>query len=84
MIDNDIMKTLKWSELAQIEEYVGDPMDEWTTTKSKAKLAFAMQYLLAKRANPALTIEEAENLSIQELADISGVELRDPKDQATA
>ncbi len=51
------MKNLKWKELAEVEEYLNLPMDEWTEGKSKAKLAFAMQYMMAKRNNPSLTIE---------------------------
>jgi len=55
-------------------------MDEWTEGKSKAKLAFAMQYMMAKRTNPSLTIEDAENMSIQELTDLAGVEFTVPKE----
>jgi len=66
----DLMQTLKWKELAEVEEYLDLPMDEWTEGKSKAKLAFAMQYMMAKRTNPSLTIEDAENMSIQELTNL--------------
>jgi len=76
----DLMKTLKWKELAEVEQYLDLPMDEWTESKSKAKLAFAMQYMMAKRNNSALTIEDAENMSIQELNDLAGVEFTDPKE----
>jgi hypothetical protein len=55
-------------------------MDEWTEGKSKAKLAFAMQYMMAKRTNTSLTIEDAENMSIQELTELAGVEFTDPKE----
>ena len=74
------MKVLKWKELAEIEEYLDLPMDEWTEGKSKAKLAFAMQYMMAKRTNTSLTIEDAENMSIQELTELAGVEFTDPKE----
>ena len=74
------MKNLKWKELAEVEEYLNLPMDEWTEGKSKAKLAFAMQYMMAKRTNPSLTIEDAENMSIQELTDLAGVEFTVPKE----
>ena len=74
------MNTLKWKELAEVEEYLDLPMDEWTEGKSKAKLAFAMQYMMAKRTNPSLTIEDAENMSIQELTNIAGVEFTVPKE----
>jgi hypothetical protein len=80
----DLMNTLKWKELAEVEEYLDTPMDEWTNTKSKAKLAFAMQYMLAKRNNPGLTIGEAEQMSIQQLTDIAGVELTVPKEVSPA
>lgn len=76
----DLMNTLKWKELAEVEEYLDLPMDEWTEGKSKAKLAFAMQYMMAKRTNPSLTIEDAENMSIQELTDLAGVEFTVPKE----
>lgn len=76
----DLMNTLKWKELAEVEQYLDLPMDEWTESKSKAKLAFAMQYMMAKRNNSALTIEDAENLSIQELTDLAGVEFTSPKE----
>jgi hypothetical protein len=55
-------------------------MDEWTESKSKSKLAFAMQYMMAKRNNPSLTIEAAEELSIKELTDLAGVEFTVPKE----
>lgn len=74
------MNTLKWKELAEIEEYLDTPMDEWTETKSKAKLAFAMQYMMAKRNNQSLTMVEAEEMSIQQLTDLAGVELTVPKE----
>jgi hypothetical protein len=80
MNDFDLMNTLKWKELAEVEEYLDIPMDEWTTTKSKAKLAFAMQYMMAKRTNPSLTMVQAEEMSIQELTDLAGVEFTVPKE----
>jgi hypothetical protein len=76
----DLMNNLKWKELAEVEEYLDTPMDEWTETKSKAKLAFAMQYMMAKRNNSSLTIEDAENMSIQELTNLAGVEFTSPKE----
>lgn len=75
------MSTLKWSELAEVEEYLDLPMDEWQNATSKAKLSFAIQYIMAKRANPDLTMEEAEKLTIKELGDMAGVEIV-PKDPA--
>ncbi len=80
MEQQDLMAILKWKELAQVEEYLDLPMDEWTESKSKAKLAFAMQFMMAKRNNSALTIEDAENMSIQELTNLAGVEFTVPKE----
>jgi hypothetical protein len=59
-------------------------MDEWTDSKSKAKLAFAMQYMMAKRNNPSLTIEEAEVMTITQLSEISGMSMSDPKEVTSA
>jgi hypothetical protein len=80
MNDFDLMNTLKWKELAEVEQYLDLPMDEWTEGKSKAKLAFAMQYMMAKRTNPSLTIEDAEDMSIQQLTELAGVEFTVPKE----
>ncbi len=80
-MDNfDLMNTLKWKELAEVEEYLDLPMDEWTESRSKSKLAFAMQYMMAKRNNPGLTIGEAEEMSIQQLTELAGVEFTVPKE----
>jgi hypothetical protein len=84
MEQNDLMSTLKWKELAEVEAYLDLPMDEWTESKSKAKLAFAMQYMMAKRNNPSLTIEDAEVMTISELSDISGMNISDPKEVTSA
>jgi hypothetical protein len=80
MEQQDIMSNLKWKELTEVEEYLDLPMDEWTDARSKSKLAFAMQYIMAKRNNPSLTIGEAEEMSIQELTDLAGVEFTVPKE----
>ena len=80
MEQQDLMSTLKWKELAEIEEYLDLPMDEWTESKSKSKLAFAMQYMMAKRNNPSLTMDEANNMSIKQLTDLAGVEFTVPKE----
>lgn len=84
MEQNDLMSTLKWKELTEVEEYLDIPMDEWTESKSKSKLAFAMQYMMAKRNNPSLTIEAAEEMSIAELSEISGMSMTDPKEVTSA
>ena len=83
-MQNDLMDTLKWSELAQVEEYLDTPMDQWESIGSKAKLAFAMQYMMAKRNNPSLTIEDAEAMTINQLTDIAGVEVELPKEGTSA
>ena len=83
-MEQDLMATLKWKELAEVEEYLDLPMDEWSNSKSKANLAFAMQYMMAKRTNPGLTIEEAEGMSITELSEISGMSMSDPKEVTSA
>lgn len=83
-MNNDLMSTLKWKELAEVEAYLELPMDEWEQSPSKAKLAFAMQYMMAKRNNPSLTIEEAEAMTINELSEASGVVMQVPKEEASA
>ena len=83
-MNNDLMSTMKWKELAEIETYLDLPMDQWETAASKAKLAFAMQYLMAKRNNPSLTIEDAEGLTIAELSELSGMDIAVPKEVTSA
>jgi hypothetical protein len=83
-MNNDLMSILKWKELAEIEAYLDLPMDEWQNAQSKAKLAFAMQYMMAKRNNPSITIEAAEAMSINELTELSGMELANPKGDTSA
>jgi len=83
-MDNDLMSTLKWKELAEVEAYLDMPMDEWDSSPSKAKLAFAMQYIMAKRNNPGLTIEAAEAMTINELSEASGVTMQVPKEDTSA
>jgi hypothetical protein len=84
MEQNDLMATLKWKELAEVEAYLDLPMDEWTESSSKAKLAFAMQYMMAKRNNSSLTIEQAEEMTITELSELSGMSMTDPKEVTSA
>ena len=83
-MNSDLMATLKWKELAEVEEYLDLPMDEWEQTTSKAKLAFAMQYMMAKRNNPGLTIEQAEAMTITELSEASGMDVIVPKEETSA
>jgi hypothetical protein len=83
-MNNDLMSTMKWKELAEIEAYLDLPMDQWETAASKAKLAFAMQYLMAKRNNPGLTIDDAESLTISQLSELSGLDVTVPKEVTSA
>lgn len=83
-MNSDLMATLKWKELAEVEEYLDLPMDEWNDSPSKAKLAFAMQYIMAKRNNPSLTIGDAEAMTITELSEASGVTMQVPKEDTSA
>lgn len=80
----DLMSTMKWKELAEVEDYLDCPMDEWSNLRSKAKLSFAMQYMMAKRNKPELTIEEAEKYTISELTELSGMEMQVPKEATSA
>lgn len=84
MEKDDLMSVMKWKELAEVEEYLDTPMDEWVNLKSKAKLSFAMQYIMAKRKNTSLTIEEAEMLTINQLTELSGMEVELPKEDTSA
>jgi len=84
MEQNDLMSTMKWKELAEIETYLDLPMDEWDQSPSKAKLAFAMQYMMAKRNNSSLTIEEAEAMTITQLSELSGMDITVPKEETSA
>jgi len=84
MEQQDLMSTLKWKELAEVEAYLETPMDEWNVIESKAKLAFAMQYIVAKRNNPSLTIVEAEEMTIAQLSELSGMDMSDPKEVTSA
>lgn len=83
METTDLLSVLKWAELAEIENYLDTPMDEWENTKSKAKLAFAMQYMMAKRNNTGLTIEQAEVMTIKELSELSGMDVTVPKEDTS-
>lgn len=83
-MNNDLMSTMKWKELAEIEQYLELPMDEWEQSPSKAKLAFAMQYMMAKRNNPGLTIDQAEAMTINELSEASGMDVVVPKEDTSA
>lgn len=77
MEQQDIMSYLTWNELAQVEEYLDCSMEEWANIKTKSKLVFAMQFMMAKRNNPELTFDQAEKMPIKELTELSGMELVD-------
>ena len=83
-MEQDLLNNLKWKELAEIEAYMELPMDEWATSQSKAKLAFIMQYMMAKRTNTGLTIEAAQEMSITELTQLAGMDFASPKEENPA
>ena len=84
MEEQDLMSVMKWKELAEVEDYLDCPMDQWSDLKSKARLSFAMQYIMAKRNKPELTMEEAEKLTITELTTLSGMDMQVPKEATSA
>jgi len=83
-MNNDLMSTMKWKELAELEDYLNLPMDEWANADKKAKIAFAMQFIMARRNNPSLTIEQAEEMTIDQLSDLSGMDMTVPKEDTSA
>jgi hypothetical protein len=83
-MNNDLMATLKWKELAELEDYLDMPMDQWAESTKKAKIAFAMQFIMARRNNTSLTIEQAEAMTIEELSNLSGMDMTVPKEETSA
>jgi hypothetical protein len=83
-MNTDLMSTMKWKELAELEDYLNMPMDEWANADKKAKIAFAMQFIMARRNNPSLTIDQAEEMTIEELSDLSGMDMTVPKEETSA
>jgi hypothetical protein len=43
-----------------------------------------MQYMVAKRNNPSLTMGEAEEMTITQLSELSGMDMSDPKEVTSA
>ena len=70
----DITK-LKMKDLAEVEKLSGLTMDEWD--KPTAKLTMAIAFVTSKKTNPKITWEEIEEMTIDEMMAIAGVE--DPK-----
>jgi|Laugresu1bdmlbsd_1035121.scaffolds.fasta_scaffold16501_2 hypothetical protein len=66
----DVSK-LKMKQLAEVEELSGYNMDEWETCP-KVKLTMAIAFVLGKMSDPELTWEKVENMSIDEMQNISG------------
>lgn len=66
----DVSK-LKMKQLAEVEELSGYNMDEWETCP-KVKLTMAIAFVLGKMKDPELTWEKVENMSIDEMQNISG------------
>lgn len=83
-MQQDLMSTLKWKELAELEDYLDMPMDQWAESNKKAKIAFAMQFIMARRNNTSLTIEQAEAMTIEELSNLSGMDMTVPKEETSA
>lgn len=74
------INNLKMKDLAEVEQISGYNMDEWETCP-KVKLTMAIAYVVAKKQRPDITIEEIENMSIEEMNDLAGGE--DPKAKAS-
>jgi hypothetical protein len=68
---NDLMSSMTWNEIVEVEDIVGEAIDEWEFSKKKARVAFAMQYMMAKRNKPELTVDEAGKMEIGSLMALS-------------
>lgn len=67
MEQNDVLNELTWKELSEVESLSGLAMDEWETADKKANLLMVLQFIMAKRNKPELTIEEAEKMTVSQL-----------------
>lgn len=65
---------LKMKDLAEVETLTGLNMDEWETG-SKVKLTMAIALVMGRKTQPDLTWEQVENMSVDELNALTGVEL---------
>lgn len=65
------IQNLKMKDLAEVETITGLNMDEWESG-SKAKLTVAIAYVTGKKTNPELTLEEVENMTVDELTAFQG------------
>lgn len=74
------INNLKMKDLAEVEQISGYNMDEWETCP-KVKLTMAIAFVVAKKQRPDITIEDIENMSIEEMNDLAGGE--DPKAKAS-
>ena len=67
MEQNELLNELTWKELSEVEGLSGLAMDEWETADKKANLLMVLQFVMAKRNKPELTIEEVENMTVTQL-----------------
>ncbi len=74
------INNLKMKDLAEVEVLSGYNMDEWETCP-KVKLTMAIAYVVAKKQRPDITMEEIENMGIEEMNALAGGE--DPKAKAS-
>ncbi len=74
------INNLKMKDLAEVEVLSGYNMDEWETCP-KVKLTMAIAYVVAKKQRPDITMEEIENMGIDEMNALAGGE--DPKAKAS-
>lgn len=65
------VSNLKMKDLAEVEKISGFNMDEWETCP-KAKLTMAIAYVVAKKQRPEITIEEIEEMGIEEMQSLVG------------
>ena len=65
---------LKMKDLAEVEQLTGLNMDEWESG-SKVKLTMAIGLVMGRKAQPDLTWEQVENMSVDELQALTGAEL---------
>lgn len=64
---------LTMKDLAEVETLIGISMDLWDDSP-KAMLSVALAYVAAKKHNPDLTWEQAQNWTIEEMQKAAVVE----------
>ena len=68
------ISNLKMKDLAEVEVLSGYNMDEWETCP-KVKLTMAIAFVFAKKQRPDISMEEIENMSIDEMQSLVGEEV---------